>query len=557
MEELLEPSHLSPDLESIRSERPPRSSPPNYVGVAPKRSDFWEMSSDNDRLSTQGCFPLTASPSPLHYKAIVETQVNLKTLQMLQTVKGDESHRLLEQFRNFQNGGKASALVGSLIDGLVLQQICVYRGLDTGFGVPGGDDHFWGVSSQRDASTRGCVDIFISQKAPNDASAVLHTWLAHHNVSRVERFEQDMGLESANGLDEMEELPSSVSAAIEGATNSELLFLLEQVRVSELIHPFREAIISRCRRLLIDAPSRSAWRRLHSLGLIEGSVDMSSLLNTRLEHFAKRGASSLPSLGNLVRLYEMVDGAVSEALFYGDREKLNAMMEPLLRAYDPWMSWSGCDFVDINADLFGLIFFGVLRRSAYEDVYIEATDRCPFFLSQPDQAAVFSELWVLGSQCEIYFGLLPRDMGEIVYNRYQKYLEVNPPIDDPNRGTELMSMYSSSAASSDDSAPKGQESAPPMTTWAALLLCKKRFLEFGALSIFCLPAILDVVLLTFVGRGLFMTAFMAPEYIEASGYALLVSLLLSAGVTGWVGSVGNYYLPHVSPRPFPPAYGSC
>lgn len=69
---------------------------------------------------------------------------------------------------------------------------------------------------------------------------------------------------------------------------------------------------------------------------------------------------------------------------------------------------------------------------------------------------------------------------------------------------------------------------------------------FRALSVFCLPAMLDIFLLTFVGRGLFMTAYMSDDNIIAACYALLVALLLSAGITGSVGSVGNYYLSHVS-----------
>ena len=57
---------------------------------------------------------------------------------------------------------------------------------------------------------------------------------------------------------------------------------------------------------------------------------------------------------------------------------------------------------------------------------------------------------------------------------------------------------------------------------------------------------IDVMLLTFVGRGLFVTAFMEVDYLEMGCYALLISLLLASGVTGWVGSIGSYYLNHVS-----------
>ncbi|KAG9623282.1 glycosyltransferase family 4 protein, partial [Aureobasidium melanogenum] len=65
---------------------------------------------------------------------------------------------------------------------------------------------------------------------------------------------------------------------------------------------------------------------------------------------------------------------------------------------------------------------------------------------------------------------------------------------------------------------------------------------FGALSIFCFPAMIDVLLLTFVGRGLYLTVFMDPRAIEVANYAILTALLMTGGITGWVGSTGGFYL---------------
>jgi hypothetical protein len=272
------------------------------------------------------------------------------------------------------------------------------------------------------------------------------------------------------------------------------------------------------------------------------------LLQLRLEHFARLGAQRLPALDGLMALYLALERIVEDALFSGDREPLNSLVNALLLAYDPWQSWTHCDHVDINADLFALIFFTVLKRAAFEEVYNEATDRCPFFLPQPDQAAVFSELWVLGSQCEIYFSLLPRDLGQIVYNRYQSFLKDNPPTASDREGTEIMTMYSGSEATSPGDAEaegaKDGSSTVRMTAHQRIESWKKRMAEMGAMSIFCLPAIIDVLLLTFVGRGMFMTAFMDPRHLQAASYALLIALLLTAGVTGWVGSTGNFYLAH-------------
>lgn len=71
---------------------------------------------------------------------------------------------------------------------------------------------------------------------------------------------------------------------------------------------------------------------------------------------------------------------------------------------------------------------------------------------------------------------------------------------------------------------------------------KEKALGFGSLSIFCVPAIIDVCLLTTTGRGFFLTAFMHGDDRLSASYALLASLLITSGVTGWVGSVGGLYL---------------
>ncbi|CAG2010890.1 unnamed protein product [Fusarium graminearum] len=93
-------------------------------------------------------------------------------------------------------------------------------------------------------------------------------------------------------------------------------------------------------------------------------------------------------------------------------------------------------------------------------------------------------------------------------------------------------------------ASKVSTSNATLTSHEKLKLWRKKFADAGAMSIFCLPAIVDVTMLTFIGRGFFMTAFMDPDHLEVAGYALLVSMLLTAGVTGWVGSVGHYYMAH-------------
>lgn len=462
---------------------------------------------------------------------------------MLDPVKGMDGYHLLETIQTLLDKEGCHDLICDLVEGLASHKIRVFKGLDTGFRLHEGDSHFWGVAGNRDDSPDAATDIFISQKAPDYVSAVLHTWLAYHGVPREIRYHVELGLEDNDA-----NLPLSIKAAIDRATPAEVLFLIQQVQIAKLDR-FKEPIISYCRTILIQETSKHSWKQVHAKALLDRSTTTRQFLRDRLEYFVHRGAQSLPTLSNLMTLHELVDDTIEDALFFGEREPLNALTDALLHAFDPWSSWSQCSHVDIKADLFALIFFSVLRRTAFEEVYIEATDRCPLFLSQTDQAAVFSELWMLGSQCEIYFGLLPRDVGEIIYNRYRAFLAVRPPVTADRQGNEIMTMYSSSEAPAADENGKKKrdrmaDSGRNLSAHETMTHIRDRVSDFGAVSIFCLPAIMDVMLLTFVGRGMFMTAYMHPSHLQAAGYALLISLLLTAGVTGWVGSTGNYYLAH-------------
>lgn len=538
------------ELSILRNEEPTVSYPPDYVTLAPKRNDFWEISADGVAFSHFGCFSLVAEPSAEDYVAVVETQCHLKELQMLHAVKGTQTHRLLEELRRLAGRGECGDLIQDLVEGLESQQVCIFRGLDTGFRVPEGDGYFWGVTKARDEQTKLAIDIFVSQAAPNEATTVLHTWLAHHGVHRSVRIGLESRLEKANGLGDGSGLPLSIRSALEKATDAERLQLLQQMRVSQLNHRFKEPIVALCRSILIDKSSRYSWNQLHARGILDGSMTPEGMFRARLEYFARCGATELPCVESLVALYELVERTIHDALFTGDREPLNAFTDALVKAYNPGpASSTSTGYVDVNADLFALTFFSILRKAAFEEVYVESTDRCPIFLACPDQAAVFSELWVLGSQCEIFLGLLPSDLGEIIYKRYKDFLGDRPPVASDRKNNEIMTMYSSSEAPLPPKDTKSGEkdggpNARVSTTHEVIAQWKKRFTEFGAMSIFCLPAIVDVVLLTFVGRGMFMTAYMNPDHLQAAGYALLISLLLTAGITGWVGSTGSYYLAH-------------
>ncbi|KAG8411014.1 hypothetical protein J3459_016736 [Metarhizium acridum] len=522
--------------------------PPNYLQQAPKRTDFWKYSADGTELSTAGCFSILAEPSSEDYSAVLQTQCHLRELKLLSAVKGAEIHRWVKSFQALSEQRECRGLINDLITGLKSQSVLVFRGLDTGFKIPDGNSYFFGVSKTRDEREYLALDIYISQSAPSDASAVLHTWLAHHGVSRATCFELEARLEDLNGPLPGNKLPLSIRSAVESGTHAEILQLLQQMRVAHLEDSWKSPIESMCEARLTTQTSKSSWLRAHARRILDGSITIQDMLLSRLESYVIAGATELPSLENLVALYETMSTSVRDALFYGDKEKLNALTNALIGVFEFGTMGELAEKIDVNADMFALMFFTIMRKEAFEEVYIESTDRCPIFLCA-DQAAVFSELWVLGSQCEIFLGILPRDLGDIIYDRYRRFLETCPPVAADRNGNEIMTMYSTLEASSSSSNTKSKgenvdAAGLRLSTHERLQLWKKHLAQVGAITIFSLPAIIDVLLLTFLGRGLFMTAFMDPAHIEAAAYALLISLLLTAGVTGWVGSTGSYYLNH-------------
>lgn len=53
---------------------------------------------------------------------------------------------------------------------------------------------------------------------------------------------------------------------------------------------------------------------------------------------------------------------------------------------------------------------------------------------------------------------------------------------------------------------------------------------------------MDILLLTLVGRGLYLSTFMAEDEKTMATAGLMVGLLLVGGIGTWVGHGGSYYL---------------
>jgi hypothetical protein len=60
---------------------------------------------------------------------------------------------------------------------------------------------------------------------------------------------------------------------------------------------------------------------------------MVEMLYLRLETHARNGATSLPLLEGLVHMYNLVDKAIIDALFHGQRKVLYKLVKALLDVY--------------------------------------------------------------------------------------------------------------------------------------------------------------------------------------------------------------------------------
>jgi glycosyltransferase involved in cell wall biosynthesis len=501
---------------------------PVYLEDAPPRGSIWALSSQGDRLCTRGCFDLRDELLDEQYIAVLKTQHHLAKLGLL-AAPLPEKLAELEVAISQMSEGKPQRMLSDLLTGLASGSVEILCGLDSGFRVPVGRGHFWGVSEGGDDGK--VMRIYVSLKAEDFATVVIHVYLAHCGVARKERFMIE--LQALGISDPSERLHPRLAKELETASPAELLQLMQQIVVTKAHGAQTDLIVSRCKALLLDETSEKQWGYHVSFDWLRGTVTMRSLLETRLSYFQKHGFFGLPDVNKLEELSRRVDQSIRLALYKSDLDMLDAIFAPLLAR-----NRQDQDHFNIYEDLYGLLVFCTLRKLGYADIYLETTDRCPMILQQKDMAAVFSELWSLGSSCEVYFGITPRSLGELVFDEYREALARDPPPADAFNPRFVMDAYSERNVQEylDLQRAEAEQHVDFLTRM------KQRLAKATFLSVFCVPAIADVCLLTFLGRGLYLTAFMTLEERVMANYAVLGALIISAGVSGWSGSGGGFYM---------------
>ncbi|TKA72816.1 hypothetical protein B0A49_05480 [Cryomyces minteri] len=183
--------------------------------------------------------------------------------------------------------------------------------------------------------------------------------------------------------------------------------------------------------------------------------------------------------------------------------------------------------IDASADIFALSVFCAFRKLAIDEVYLEVLDRNPLPNRHADQAACFSEMFALGSQCESYFDMTSNALGRIIADKYHSYYRNHQPPHRDDKTTELPTAYASQQIDEDPDAGRLELPIHYRITF---------------LGIFAVPALIDILLLTTVGRGLYLSTYMSETEKTMATAGLMVGLLLCGTIGTWIGHGGSYYL---------------
>ena len=467
------------------------------------------------------------------FDTLVLSQTRLLKLNLLHRVEQEELNKIGQKIRRLFDSSTTGwfsspndlAVIQELVDALIDESqtpaVEVYIALDSGFRNLDYTSQFWGVYDGDDDVTR----IFITRNAKDLAGTVLHTYMSSRRCARLTCFEAEDALAKALGeINDLTTLPNRMLQDLQLLTPLETLIFLEGVAIAGSNNGLLRRIRKRCEYELIDVSSSAQLKYLNTVSYLRGDISVEELITKRIQWYRQNQIAQLPRVEEAVKLFNTVDEAINNFLKYNIREYAYAIIATLDTVMKPGK-------IDVRADILGLSIFCNFRRYAYDELYLDATDRCPLFNPQPDQLAVFAEMWGLGSHCEAYFDVTPKALGRILYHRYRTYYNKHQPPFETDSRTQLASSYMSAGTDIDREGitdfKKGWKSKLKNTSY---------------LGVFAVPALIDILLLTTTGRGLYLSAFMSPVEQQMSTYALVIALLLCGAVSSCIGTGGSFYL---------------
>lgn len=483
-----------------------------------------------------GCFQLGVLSSPTAFTDLVQTQNRLKDLGMLDCLKHEELNAMAEQLQKlyespsfhdfpFEDAQAIKDLLRLLAanNGDDSDRLRVYVGLDSGFRTSSDAQfcQFWGLYDYDVSSAR--MNIFISARTKDRIGTILHTFMSSKDCVRAQCLVAEISLSEQLGtLVDSWELSPRLVQDLEQLTPAETILFMQRMEYSNLKdYPMLAANIrSCCEYQLLEAPSLTQLRALNATAYIRNEISAEDLVESRLNWYRDHNCEC-PESEAATKLFKEMEPRVS-AILMGRQAEFITQLEIVFQAV------LQKNKINASADIFALSIFCAFRKLAINEVFMEILDRNPLPNPQSDQAACFAEMFALGSGCEAYLDMTPTAVGKILSERMDSYYKLNQPPQRDDATTEQPTAY---AAKNIDLDPKYGE--VPMMAW---------YHRITFLGIFAIPAFIDIMLLTTLGRGLYLTTFMSQIEKQYATTALMVALFLCGATGTWIGTGGSYYL---------------
>ncbi|KAJ5885022.1 hypothetical protein N7495_009532 [Penicillium taxi] len=517
---LLESDEVLTDFSKIPEMR--LRDPPEWVPQMKTAGNPLSVSMAGQEYNNLGCFPLGSDPSLLAFAELLQCQQRLKSLSLLHPVPSEQIKNIGVLLQSFQETLGMSSFIGNelapaikeLADLATNEQLRVHLVLDSGLSKST-DMRFWAVYQMEEDGT----DIFVSKNAKGLVGTVLHTFLSGKGFPRHECFEAEFALASwSQDLAPDTGLPRRFIQDIDVLSPEERLLLFQHLSLTDSQSDISQKICMYIRKQLIDAPSFIQLKELNTVGYLEQTTSFMELVKSRIDWYEGQGCRH-PSTAASLTLFRQVDEVYSQVC----REHRESDLADITAGL--------CELVKeghMNAyvDMITLSIFCAARKGAFDEIYAEVTDRNPLFNSFTDQAAAFAESFALGSRCEAYFDMPPSIFGKILSGRFRKHYNVHQPPNWINGGQ----MATSYAGAQIDVNP--DDKVKPMRSYQ----------RFTFMSVFAIPALIDIILLTIIGRGLYLSSQMTSDELNSATIALMISLLLSGAIGTWIAVGGPYYL---------------
>lgn len=482
----------------------------------------FSFSPDGHDESGLGCFQLGQSCTFQDIDDLIQAQRHTRDLNLLDPLKLTELKGIAEELSLLSSTNDGASELRDLLlscEGSELDPIYIYSGLHSGFRARSGTE-IWGIY---ELDPSGQISIFLSGRTEKERTgALLHTYLASRGYSRYECFMAEVALATLNGtLSEKWNLPTRIVKEIEQLTPAENISLFRRLSlcVDQESADLSARVLACCEYQLIELPTISQLRAISSSEYMAGRVSGSDIVTARLSWYHEKQCWA-PDAAAAVSVFQDIDTRLPQILMAADANALNTLAATIQGALQH-------DRIDAAADIFALSVFCAFRRLALNEIHLEVLDRNPLPHANSVQTASFAEMYALGARCDSFFDMTPIKLGRILMGMSRKYYDANPPKRQEEAFTELPTAYASMDIDLD---PKGEERSVPV------------HYRITFLGIFALPALIDITLLTTIGRGLYLTTFMSDTNKHLATTALMIALLVCGGFGGWISSGGSYYL---------------